>query len=96
MVACDAVEMINTPFPEVDLVLEMSHLGRGLEFHDTKERRCFEIETRGVQIWHVQEFGTEKVCEESWGQFHSGDTYVVRWHYTVIQTGKYFLFIEIL
>ncbi|KAG1662654.1 Supervillin [Nymphon striatum] len=77
MVACDVIEMINTPFPEVDLVLEMSHLGRGLEFHDTNERRMFEIETRGIQVWHAQEFGTEKLCEGSWGQFHSGDTYVV-------------------
>ena len=28
--------------------------------------------------------------ENSYGQFHEGDTYVVRWHYVISQKGEYF------
>ncbi|CAM1309576.1 SVIL (predicted) [Pycnogonum litorale] len=85
---CDVNEMLNSPVPGVDMVLEMSHLGRGIEYHDENERRHYEIETRSIKVWHVQEHGTNEVSGSSYGHFYSSDTYVIRWFYTVVQTGR--------
>lgn len=40
------------------------------------------------QVWHITEYEHRALPESSYGQFHSGDTYVVRWLYTVTQTGR--------
>ena len=34
------------------------------------------------------EYDRHEVEEISYGQFHQGDTYVVRWHYRVSQSGS--------
>ncbi len=51
-------------------------------------RREYEILTKSVDVWHVLEYEHFKLEETSYGQFHEGDTYVIRWQYTVAQTGK--------
>ena len=52
----------------------------------------FEINTLAVTVWHILEFDHYKLEPLSNGQFHEGDTYVVRWEYRIIATGKIYLF----
>lgn len=85
---CDVVTMLNTKSSDPDLVLENSHLGRGTCFYDSEERRHYEIATLGIKVWHVLEYKHSILPLESWGQFYSGDTYVVRWQYRVTVIGR--------
>jgi len=73
---------------EPDLELEGSHLGRGRGYYDEVERRKYEISTLGVSAWHVEEASSVELGESWTGQFHSGDTYVIRWNYKVALTGR--------
>ena len=71
-----------------DLELEGSHLGRGRGYYDELERRNYEISTLGVSAWNVEE-ATSVELGDSWtGQFHTENTYVVRWNYKVALTGR--------
>ncbi|XP_023234471.1 supervillin-like [Centruroides sculpturatus] len=85
---CNTKEMIEQKPPEPDLVLEGSHLGRGTEYFDSAERRHYEITTLAIKIWHILEYDHNLLPELSYGQFHNGDTYVVRWQYMITQTGR--------
>jgi len=81
-------ELASRPMTEPDLELEGSHLGRGRGYYDEVERRQYEITTQQVTAWHVSE-SDSKPLDKSWsGQFHTGDTYVVRWNYKVALTGR--------
>jgi len=71
-----------------DLELEGSHLGRGRGYYDEAERRQYEITTLKVTSWHVAESDSKPLAENWTGQFHTGDTYVVRWNYKVALTGR--------
>jgi len=51
-------------------------------------RRRYEIATHGIDVWHVLEYDHYKLLQESHGQFHAGDTYVIRWTYSTLQIGK--------
>ena len=53
-------------------------------------RRKYEVLTLGVAEWHVSEYDHFSVDEASHGQFHEGDTYVLRRHYMISQKGKIF------
>lgn len=85
---CNTKEMLEQKPPEPDLVLEGSHLGRGTEYFDSVERRHYEITTLAIKIWHILEYDHNLLPELSYGQFHNGDTYVVRWQYMITQTGR--------
>ena len=52
-------------------------------------KREYEIMTLGTAVWHVNEYQVMDVEEASHGQFHEGDTYVVRWQYMIMQTGRF-------
>ncbi|XP_071451074.1 supervillin isoform X2 [Hetaerina americana] len=88
VLACNAKEMLESEGSTADLELEGSHLGRGDCYADEEGRRMYEISTIGVTMWHVSEFEHEEVEEQSLGQFHSGGTYVIRWHYQVTVSGR--------
>lgn len=47
-----------------------------------------QLKTVSVEMWHVQEFDDSEVPVESNGQLHEGDSYVVRWMYTVDTAGQ--------
>jgi len=51
-------------------------------------RREFDIVTQGIEVWHVMEYDHYRLDTASQGQFHEGDTYVIRWHYTMTQIGR--------
>ena len=73
---------------EPSLELENQQLGRGRSYYDQAERRQYEISTVGVAAWHVRESETVELPADWPGQFHTGDTYVVRWRYKVALTGR--------
>lgn len=47
-----------------------------------------ELKTVSVETWHVQEFDDSEVPVKSNGQLHEGDSYVVRWTYSVDAAGR--------
>ena len=81
--------MLHADWPPVDLILENNHLGRGDEWVDTEDgiRKVFSVETLNVTVWHVLEFERHRVDDVSFGQLLDTDTYVLKWHYMIRQTG---------
>ncbi|XP_064798006.1 supervillin-like [Oncorhynchus masou masou] len=72
--------LLQTP---VRTVLDGVDLGRGYGPVAGDDRRHFEISTTAVDIWHILEFDYSRLPKQSIGQFHEGDTYVVKWKYMV-------------
>ncbi|XP_029935701.1 supervillin a isoform X6 [Myripristis murdjan] len=58
-------------------------VGRGYGLVEGEERRNYEISTLAVEVWHILEFDYSRLPRQSIGQFHEGDTYVVKWKYMV-------------
>lgn len=87
--AYDAKLMIPINTQPVSLILEGSHVGRGKEWAEDMEGfiREQDIVTLGINVWHVLEYDHFQVPEHSQGQFHDGDTYVVRWQYMITNKG---------
>merc|ERR1719336_3425572 len=84
----DGDEVIAREEHDPDLELENAHLGRGRGYYDQAEMRQYEVTTLAVTAWHVED--SDYTClPDTWrGQFHSEDTYVVRWKYKVALTGR--------
>ena len=47
------------------------------------------IETLKIVVWHVLEYDHSQVEDHSYGQFHEGDTYVIRWQYMIVNAGMF-------
>ena len=45
------------------------------------------VETLKIVVWHVLEYDHFQVEDHSYGQFHEGDTYVIRWQYMICNAG---------
>lgn len=90
--------LCNCYFISVDYYMSLQSLNllQGSYLHNSREgfekgiRREVDILTQGIDIWHVMEFDHYLLDESSQGQLHDGDTYVIRWHYIIAQTGKTF------
>lgn len=50
-----------------------------------------EMSTSELDVWHVSESNHSKLSTSSFGQFHSGDTYVIRWKYNINQISQSFM-----
>ncbi|KAF2366738.1 Gelsolin-like domain [Trinorchestia longiramus] len=85
---CSGEELLKNTPEEPDLVLEMSHLGRGTKYYDAEERRLHEVSTKEYRVWHISEAGKTLLPTSSRCHFHAADTYVVRWYYQVTATGR--------
>ncbi|XP_057214044.1 supervillin a isoform X17 [Triplophysa rosa] len=72
--------MVQTP---VRTVLDGADIGRGYGLVEGDEGRNFEISTLSVDVWHILEFDYSRLPKQSIGQFHEGDTHVVKWKYMV-------------
>ncbi|KAJ8336385.1 hypothetical protein SKAU_G00376050 [Synaphobranchus kaupii] len=72
--------MLLTP---VGMVLDGVSVGRGYGMQEGEDRRQFEISTLSVDVWHILEFDYSRLPKQSIGQFHQGDTYVVKWRHMV-------------
>ncbi|XP_033229897.1 supervillin-like isoform X2 [Belonocnema kinseyi] len=86
--ASDVRLMAEENTSPVDLILEGSHLGRGTGWYDEETLRQYIVSTINVTVWHIDEFSYTLLDESSVGQFYSGDSYIVRWMYTVTVTGR--------
>ncbi|KAA3674555.1 supervillin [Paragonimus westermani] len=49
--------------------------------------RRYRVESGSLRVWHVSEFSRTEIPEASHGQFHQGDTYVIRWPFKVLHVG---------
>ncbi|XP_069554175.1 supervillin a isoform X8 [Brachyistius frenatus] len=63
--------------------LDGFNVGRGYGLVDAEDWRSYEISTLAVEVWHILEFDYSRLPRQSIGQFHEGDTYVVKWKYMV-------------
>lgn len=84
----DVDTMIESHNIIVDLILEGSHLGRGDGWYDEELSRQFVVATTNVTVWHIDEYTSSQLSENSKGQFYTGDSYIVRWLYTITVTGR--------
>nr|XP_014343085.1 PREDICTED: supervillin isoform X6 [Latimeria chalumnae] len=83
----DAMLMLPLTQKPVGTVLDGMNIGRGHELIAGEEDgRQFEISTISVDVWHILEFDYSRLPKQSIGQFHEGDTYVVKWKYLVSTT----------
>lgn len=62
------------------------HRGRGVITLDSGHQ--VELRTVSVDTWHVQEFDDSEIPLESMGQLHEGDSYVIRWTYSISAVGR--------
>ncbi|KAH0627552.1 hypothetical protein JD844_003388 [Phrynosoma platyrhinos] len=79
----DVMRMVPMPETTVGTVLDGMNIGRGYGFIEGDDGRQFEIITVSVDVWHILEFDYSRLPKQSIGQFHEGDTYVVKWKYLV-------------
>uniref|UniRef100_A0A672NIG1 Supervillin-like n=1 Tax=Sinocyclocheilus grahami TaxID=75366 RepID=A0A672NIG1_SINGR len=79
----DASLMLTTVQMPVKTVLDGVDVGRGYGLVEGDEGRNFEISTLSVDVWHILEFDYSRLPKQSIGQFHEGDTYVVKWKYMI-------------
>ncbi|XP_033608263.1 uncharacterized protein LOC111866670 isoform X5 [Cryptotermes secundus] len=85
---CEVQLMLEPNSTDPDLELEGSHVGRGSHYYDAETHRHYEVTTLGVSVWHIVEYEHTQLPASSVGQFHKGDSYVVRWLYTITVTGR--------
>ncbi|KAM9022544.1 supervillin isoform 14-T14 [Ara ararauna] len=79
----DVMLMVAVPQTSVGTVLDGMNIGRGYGLVEGEDGRQFEIITASVDVWHILEFDYSRLPKQSIGQFHEGDTYVVKWKYMV-------------
>ncbi|KAM6422435.1 supervillin isoform 7-T7 [Rhynochetos jubatus] len=82
----DVMLMVAVPQMTVGTVLDGMNIGRGYGLVEGDDGRQFEIITASVDVWHILEFDYSRLPKQSIGQFHEGDTYVVKWKYMVSTT----------
>ncbi|XP_040449050.1 supervillin isoform X13 [Falco naumanni] len=82
----DVMLMVAVPPTTVGTVLDGMNIGRGYGLVEGEDGRQFEIITASVDVWHILEFDYSRLPKQSIGQFHEGDTYVVKWKYMVSTT----------
>ncbi|KAM9426091.1 supervillin-like [Pholidichthys leucotaenia] len=80
---CDAKALLDNEPEPVKTVLEGVDVQRGHGLVRTEDGRQAELATVAVEAWHIKEHGEEEVPEESVGQLHEGDAYIIRWKYSV-------------
>ncbi|XP_028168519.1 supervillin isoform X1 [Ostrinia furnacalis] len=86
---CDAEEMWSNEYQDPDLILEGSHIGRGTNYYDKENMRHYDIKTKSVCKWVIQEYDFQKVENDAEiGEFFSGDSYIIRWEYQITVTGR--------
>ncbi|XP_042360924.1 supervillin isoform X2 [Plectropomus leopardus] len=85
--ACDAKALVSGQSLEGDglvhNVLAGVDVQRGHGVITLEEGCQMELKTVAVDTWHVQEFDDSEIPVESTGQLHEGDSYVIRWTYSI-------------
>uniref|UniRef100_A0A8C5AQQ3 HP domain-containing protein n=1 Tax=Gadus morhua TaxID=8049 RepID=A0A8C5AQQ3_GADMO len=81
--AYDPSLMLAGPGGPVRTVLDGADVGRGYGLVEGEERRSQQVSTMATEVWHILEFDYSRLPQQSIGQFHEGDAYVVKWKYMV-------------
>ncbi|XP_078281776.1 supervillin a isoform X2 [Rhinoraja longicauda] len=82
----DVTLMIPLSPAPVGTALDGLNIGRGHGVVEGEDGRQFEITNLSVDVWHILEFDYSRLPKQSIGQFHEGDTYVVKSKYLVSTT----------
>lgn len=86
---CDAKALLDNEPEPVKTILEGVDVQRGHGVVRTEDGRQAELATVAVEAWHIKEHGEEELPEESLGQLHECDAYIIRWKYsTTTLVGK--------
>uniref|UniRef100_A0A3B4B3F6 HP domain-containing protein n=1 Tax=Periophthalmus magnuspinnatus TaxID=409849 RepID=A0A3B4B3F6_9GOBI len=85
--AYNVARMLPPHRAPVGTMLDGFNVGRGYGLVEGEEWRSYQISTLGVEMWHILEFDYSRLPQQSIGQFHEGDTYVLKWKYMVSATG---------
>ncbi|KAK5850017.1 hypothetical protein PBY51_014303 [Eleginops maclovinus] len=81
--AYDTSLMLPLHEAPISTKLDGFHVGRGYGLVEAEDWRSYEINTLAVEVWHILEFDYSRLPLQSIGQFHEGDTYVMKWKYMV-------------
>lgn len=74
---------LGAPYDDPNLVLENSNLGRGNYYYDTDTMRHFDILSKSVTKWRINEFNSDEIDEDSYCHFYSVESYIIRWIYQI-------------
>lgn len=89
---CDAKVLVSSQSLEGDglvhNVLAGVDVQRGHGVITLEEGHQIKLETAAVDTWHVQEFDDSEIPVESTGQLYEGDSYVIRWTYSISTVDK--------
>ncbi len=85
---CDAKALLDNEPETVKTVLEGVNVQRGHGLVRADDGRQAELATVAVDAWHIKEHGEEELPEESLGQLHEGDAYIIRWKYSITTLGE--------
>lgn len=73
-------------YEEPNLVLENLNLGRGHFYYDPDTMRHFDIHTKNISKWKINEYSFEDIKIDSYGHFYSAESYIIRWIYQISVT----------
>ncbi|XP_067642912.1 uncharacterized protein [Eurosta solidaginis] len=73
-------------YVEPNLVLENSNLGRGNFYYDNDSMRHFDVITKSIDKWQINEFNFDNAKADSYSHFYSAESYIVRWIYQISVT----------
>uniref|UniRef100_A0A7N6ACR2 HP domain-containing protein n=1 Tax=Anabas testudineus TaxID=64144 RepID=A0A7N6ACR2_ANATE len=79
----DAKTLLDNEPEPVKTVLEGVDVQRGYGLVRTEDGRQAELSTVAVDAWHIKEHSEEELPQESLGQLHEGDAYIIRWKYSI-------------
>ncbi|XP_037907109.1 uncharacterized protein LOC119649162 isoform X6 [Hermetia illucens] len=74
------------PYEEPNLVLEGSNLGRGNFYYDDDSMRHYDIKSKSVNKWKINEYSFEEENESNYSHFYSAESYIIRWMYQISVT----------
>ncbi|KAL0984456.1 hypothetical protein UPYG_G00141790 [Umbra pygmaea] len=80
---CNAKALLDGGADSFRCILEGVDVQRGRGLVRTEDGRQAELATVAVDAWHIREFEEEELPPASLGQLHEGDTYVIRWKYSI-------------
>ncbi|KAI4872381.1 hypothetical protein NFI96_033650 [Prochilodus magdalenae] len=80
---CDVRALLDGGENPLKMLLEGVDVQRGYGLVRSEDGRQAELATVAVDAWHIREFDDFEIPAESVGQLHEGDTYVIRWKYSI-------------
>uniref|UniRef100_A0A8B9K8W1 Supervillin d n=1 Tax=Astyanax mexicanus TaxID=7994 RepID=A0A8B9K8W1_ASTMX len=80
---CDVRALLDGGETPLKMNLGGVDVQRGYGLVRSEDGRQAELATVAVDAWHIREFDDFEIPRESVGQLHEGDTYVIRWKYSI-------------